>query len=458
MREPICVTSNRSLSCALALFVLTASSVAGAEPHPPELLRARVGEELVREGVSLAGLGRALAIQARGEGVVVILTDGQSGRIVAQRDVPRLPGDREAAIAHLTLLVASMVQAEQLGTSTAPEVLLAGWRAAFVAERVVAHHRPRSIAIFAGGDRRGDSGAAVLSAAVALGEAYRGAGVEPVPEPEGLGDLDGLDDPAIVARAASTQAESIAVVRVLSGGPRLRALVSIYDRRAALVTAYTTTAGEPVRPPGPESGGPPGAATATAKPPLAQDGEPGRAQQEYARRSISMKWDPDDVEPDYYVWTSLGERAVDGAEFYDAVGRADLAASVRRRRSGGVTALVVGGILVNAAFLYPLLNSCDGSFDEVDSCFESRWLTALGVAAAGFAVGGVGLYHVIRRDPLDPPERVGLAREYNGRLRRELGLPQEVGQIDRADRAFVSLGLAPFVGENGGGMSLVGRF
>ena len=50
-------------------------------------------------------------------------------------------------------------------------------RAALLPEPVAAHHRPASIAVLAGGDRRGEAGAAVLSATEALAAAYRAAGV-----------------------------------------------------------------------------------------------------------------------------------------------------------------------------------------------------------------------------------------------------------------------------------------
>jgi hypothetical protein len=489
MRQPIRIPLSRwLLSAAVIALALSTARPALANPHSPELLRTRVSEELVREGVSLATLERTLVVETRGEGVLVRITDRRTGAVIAERTVARLPPDREAAIAHLTMLVAGLLKAEDLKATDAA-ALLTGWRAAFVAQTVAAHHRPASIAVLAGGDRRGEAGAAVLSAADALAAAYREAGIGLVAGGEGLGDLAGLDDEAIVKRAASLPVATIAVVRVFTGGAKPRAVVSLYDKTGALVTAYTATIGEPVRATEQEAGPVEGISSRALDTVLKEHDQVGKTRREYQRRVVSTSWtavgNGDESlrgKPIFFVGMGEEKREVSGADFYTSVGRDDLASSYRRRRVGGLVAFWGGLGIMASSFL--LLESPDFCIDEIgepeyDACRDrekeeedrgmKRAFTVLGVGAV---VGLVGTYFAFKPHPVDENERQGLVRSHNVKLRKELGMPDEddsgedrdgdpkppVSRTPAPTSASPSFALAPFVTHNGGGIDVLFRF
>lgn len=466
MRQPILIPLSRGLlGAALIALALSTARPALASPHSPELLRTRVSEELVREGVSLATLERTLIVETRGEGVLVRVTDRRTGAVVAERTVARLPADREAAIAHLTMLVAGLLKAEHVQTTDAA-ALQTGWRAAFVPQTIASHHRPASIAVLAGGDRRGEAGAAVLSAAAALAAAYREAGIGLVAGGEGLGDLAGLDDEAIVKRAASLPVATIAVVRVFTGGARPRAVVSLYDKSGALVTAYTATTGEPMSSTEQETGPVEGISSRALDTVLKEHDQVGKARREYEERAVTTSWTAVGVPgqpavgmPMFFVGRGERRHEVRGADFYEAVGRDDMAKRYRRRKIGGGIAYWGGlAVMVSSLFVVP----GDESY--------TPGLTVLGI---GGAISVIGLVVSWSADPADEAEKRELARSHNIKLRKELGMPAETEEEESGDDAdgekpakvtppvtktSLSFGWAPFVTENGGGLHVLARF
>lgn len=439
----------------LALALGAGEAPASADPHPLELLRTRVAEELAREGIPLAGLERSLAVAARGQGVVVSLIDKRTGQVVSEREVAHLPADREAAIAHLTMLVASMLQAEHLQAGSRAPALLSGWRAAFVPARIAAYHRPASIAVLAGGDRRGEAGAAVLSAAEALEAAYREAAVGLVADGSSLGDLAALDDTAIVARAASLPVGTIAVVRVFLGGPKLRAIVSLYDRTGALVTAYTATAGEPMRAPA-QDNGPVQGISSEAIGAVLFEHDRVAALHEYERRAVTTTFAHGKTGSSrllFFVGVGDDKHEVNGTEFYAAVGRPDLEKKYRNRTAACWMVFGLGAV-VGSVPLFMILA------EDRASSGTAEWSIALGTASIG-VMGG--LLVLQRARPMDERDRQALAREHNRRLRKELGLPDATDDHDqgvkpRPGTASLSLHWAPFVSRNGGGLDVLLRF
>lgn len=166
-------------------------------------------------------------------------------------------------------------------------------------------------------------------------------------------------------------------------------------------------------------------------------------------------------------------------EFYDAVGRTDLAAdyqSARRKK------LVVGGVSLGAftaglvMFGIGMSKVGDGydvdlncsqfgptldnpSWDAYDECRaeESRlmdqadakatkWFIGGGVAIVGGLVFGA-IYRHLDPHPVSESERRLLAYDHNERLRRELRLPRKR-----------EVSLSPFISAEGGGLMAVGRF
>ena len=121
-----------------------------------------------------------------------------------------------------------------------------GWSITFTAESV----GPRLpvgelslVVVAAGGTREARAAADALVAAIRAGGRAKS-----VLDDASLGDLGGASDGDIVARCAGLAVEYVATVRWLvpGRGEAPRALVSVYDKRGALVLGFTGRAGEPL--------------------------------------------------------------------------------------------------------------------------------------------------------------------------------------------------------------------
>jgi hypothetical protein len=155
---------------------------------------------------------------------------------------------------------------------------------------------------------------------------------------------------------------------------------------------------------------------------------------------------------------------IEGAAFYRAIGRADLASAYRRRRTIKI-ALQVGGVLVAAGGVawavmgLPRAPDCSGIFfaDPIRECLEAgdRARATRFLIGVTLGLGGAGLVYwggTMSPHPVTTPEARHLADEHNRRLRRELGLPDD----DRARAPSLWLGLQ--ADDRGGGLTLGGRF
>lgn len=192
---------------------------------------------------------------------------------------------------------------------------------------------------------------------------------------------------------------------------------------------------------------------------------PDAARGQYARRLVAIQWAPGDEDgPHFYMGTGKARREVSGADFYDTVGRPDLATTFRWRKGGGTVALVFAGIALNAALFVVVLDCMELDLfgtgaDEWDSgCDNYEWADP---AAAGLFLGSAGLSAlgfalILNRDPLGDGRKPLLVHKHNLRLRHELGLPASAGN-EPAGPTF-SFEWAPFVAANGGGVHLVTRF
>lgn len=163
--------------------------------------------------------------------------------------------------------------------------------------------------------------------------------------------------------------------------------------------------------------------------------------------------------------------SLDGADFYDAVGRPDLADSYRTRRN----LYIGGGIAAGALLAYGIyevvtsLSIRSDTFDNDDcqlggdfaACVERDRIADqkledeadvhLRRALIGGGIGlGVGLIAGAiykRRHPVSDDERRFLVIKYNRSLRARLGIPEP--QI---------LDVGPYAGADGGGVVVTGRF
>lgn len=158
-------------------------------------------------------------------------------------------------------------------------------------------------------------------------------------------------------------------------------------------------------------------------------------------------------------------------EFYEGVGRSDLAAeyqSGRRKKLvvGGASAgsfglsVLFAGVAVSKMFGALAYENCDIFSPEWEACTAAedrrqaareaeprKWAIGAGVALVGaFALGAI--YRRMDAHPVSESERRLLAHDHNQRLRRELRLPRK--------RRDVSV--SPFVTGEGGGVMAVGSF
>jgi len=138
---------------------------------------------------------------------------------------------------------------------------------------------------------------------------------------------------------------------------------------------------------------------------------------------------------------------IEGADFYEAVDRPDLAASYRTRNAvhlalglGGLVvamggdAYVLSGMNFGACHDLPLLTpayqACAARADDERA---SKAAIGLGIAAVGSVAFFVGAF--LDPHPVDAPTRRRLADEHNRKL-----------------------GVTPLVGPGGGGVQIDGRF
>lgn len=157
-------------------------------------------------------------------------------------------------------------------------------------------------------------------------------------------------------------------------------------------------------------------------------------------------------------------------DFYDTVGRPDLAGEYQRERRmqrvvGGVSAgtfglsLVFAGIAMMKVMTGPDFTACDIFSPTWEACnadvdrrarinsIEARnWAIGAGVAFVGSLVFA-GIYRSIDPHPVSESERRVLAHDHNERLRRELRLPRKR-----------PVSLSPFVTSESGGLMAVGTF
>jgi hypothetical protein len=152
-------------------------------------------------------------------------------------------------------------------------------------------------------------------------------------------------------------------------------------------------------------------------------------------------------------------------EFFEIVGRDDLAISYRRRHAVMVGSYVVAAAgFATAAILTienqsPLTECQTVQGDEGEICLEKKHRTVAPIVvalAAGLAGVAVGTYLYRHPQPIDEDDARALADAYNQRLRGALGLRT-------ADRSTLrprlrDVALVPYLGRSDAGLVLGGRF
>jgi hypothetical protein len=154
------------------------------------------------------------------------------------------------------------------------------------------------------------------------------------------------------------------------------------------------------------------------------------------------------------AYQGAGRLSLEGAFFYERVGRSDLAAAYRRTELLKYGSVVAGSLLAAAGLAWIIAGiaaapTCDIfalSFDEYDACSGRRngaiGGAVLGGLLTGAAGGAVAIWAGVAIDPHPVArwEAKHMGEKHNEALRKELGLPNE--RTDRAHPPALRIGLA----------------
>jgi hypothetical protein len=119
-------------------------------------------------------------------------------------------------------------------------------------------------------------------------------------------------------------------------------------------------------------------------------------------------------------------KRLEGARFYDVVGRADLAKSYRGRVGAKVALMVSGGVVSLAGGLMALFTmspQCGVYNQATFTCLQYRTPSLVVPGLIGLGLGVVALITgaVIPADPLGPQARFELAEEFNRKVDAKAG-------------------------------------
>jgi hypothetical protein len=318
--------------------------------------------------------------------------------------------------------------------------LAAEWDRTFASDRIAPYltGQMKSIAVVAAGERNRD----LEQATAALTSALRQSGkTELVMDDRGLGNVARLDDAAIVARCAKLPVTTVAVVRIFEGEPSAAptSVVTFYDKKNEVTAALSAKRGEPLDPPTASAGQGVSNEAASAVTGLTKNisGNQAQAREKFEKQVV---WFEDMVAVDgssgavVSSWSNAYQgkykKPLAGAEFYETVGRSDLAEQYRSTdavRSAIVMpgmALAALGLVAMVASPIPLLLGDSVVTDETKMTLVFGGLIGgAGVASVGAVVGMIGGF--IDPHPVDPTQARELADNYNKKLAADLGLTEQ---------------------------------
>lgn len=277
-------------------------------------------------------------------------------------------------------------------------------------------------------------GADCREAAAAMQVSLREEGGIPlVMDGTALGPVTDLDDAAIVKRSAHLPVERIAVVRYYpgSGGAPGSAVVTVYDKEGSALQGFAVRSGEVLAAREEESPGKGVSAKAVQvvgtlredrKSTIKKSNEEfDRLHIWFAERiSVTTSGFSAMVTSEGIPYQGKAGKKLEGAAFYEVVGREDLASSYRTWNAWK-QGLTWGGLAVSTAGLVWMVitpSRCESAVG--DSCFEDNLIGGLAVSLVGTTSTYVGI--AINPHPVDNRTMKGLAEEYNDGLRSRLGL------------------------------------
>ena len=296
------------------------------------------------------------------------------------------------------------------------------------------------------------------SATGALTTAFRTCGkAKLVMNDDALGSLTKLDDVAIVKKAAAMPVQRVAVLRLFPGGAGevATAVVTLYDKAGQSVGAFSVRAGELLDAAAPTAArASQGVSSEAALGVLQVEKTKSAASDEYEKKRI---WIEDLTLVNQYgqpvaslsnVYQGKYKKPLIGADFYRAVGRADLAKkfearnrSRKRWSRAGFSTLMAGTVLALGC----------NSVPNLDATEETAMLVGgLGLVVAGPAIARFG---AVNPHPVSGEEARQLVDEYNESLKASKAV-SSAESTTAASRYSVSVNAGP----SGGSLAVSLRF
>jgi hypothetical protein len=322
-----------------------------------------------------------------------------------------------------------------------------GWSASFRSEALATYVDSGRVLVIAAGVRADSQ-----PAAVELAAALRATGkVGLVMTDEGLGDVSGLDDAAIVKKAAGLPVDVHAVVRVFPGdGGNVAAVVTLYSKTGEVRGAFSAKRGEPLAPKAESA-----AAGLTERTQSVvsrvlggEKKQRSAAEEEFDKKSIYVRGgalvNAYGVAVRQWAVYHLGKegRMLEPLEIFELAQRPDLVKSYHsRRRLKWIIGGIGLGMLIGSSILPVVVGGNDGW----------KWYVASTGATVGLVVALGGA--VMSPSPISHGEMRGLVEEYNRKLRTELGLAAAPPAAPAG-----TYGLHPFLLPGGGGLAFQQSF
>ena len=325
----------------------------------------------------------------------------------------------------------------------------------------------------------GTSAPELRAAADAFTAALRASGrAGTVLDDASVGELGTVDDATALAKVRALPVTHVAIVRLLVGHPP-KALVTVYAKgKSEPIASFIATAGVALAPGAVESSDvAPGSGVSSAAIAKVDDlneesqAELEKARQRYKRELVGYdgidvtvrgngSWVSATIETRFY----LGEmkQPLEGAAFYKAVGRDDLAASYESR-STRRTLFMVSGVVLGLASIYPLTqfdaSACDlgtpgyrACEDEQQSRNQDMLIATTVLMGAGTLAYMIGYY--TDEHPVSDDTRRQLASEHNAELKSGLHLDEARARRGKSYAWHVT----PVVSSSYGGMNLALTF
>jgi len=280
----------------------------------------------------------------------------------------------------------------------------------------------------------GTPAAPAQEATTALVAALRQSGkADLVMTAEPLGDVSALDDQAIVKKAAALPVSRIAVVRVFPGatGQPSTAVVSIYDKSGTATGALSGTSGQLLTAMTGSAGNEGVSSSAvSAITHVQKEAEEGnkKAQEEYDLKFVGFD---DGITVNARTGALLAtwsipfqgkyKKPLEGVDFYQAIGREDLAAKFNQVMAVRNPLVYSGLALIAVGLAVPLVGFVTTDWSTPYNYSPVSLFAGLGISVVGFTLWGVGIH--MDPNPVTAIEARQLVDEHNTSLRKKLGLP-----------------------------------